>query len=628
MPTNSSASQAKSPQVVASVVPLVPAWRVDRAFDYALGTSGAAVGSLVRIPFGGRRVRGIVVAIRERITERALEEISGAVTTVPLMPAPVLELYEWLAERYVTPRGKAFARVVPPRVRVAPDPAHATISALPSSILEDYEAGPALLAHLRAGRGGVHCIQVLPGTDRGTLIAELLAAVHGPAIVAVPEVRYGSLVIDALGDRIEGLVRVDSGIAEGDRARGWLAFAAGSTVAVGGRAAVLAPSPDLALIVIDEEHHHTYKEDRAPRYHAVKVARERARIQDAACVLVSTTPSVESAWITKSSGGHWVEPRRADRRRARPLIELVTRPADRSLSAELHARIADRLRDGQRVALLAPTGVYARAVWCSSCHLSLRCPLCDAGLFYERAPSTVRCVRCGYRSAAPDACPSCGASDFRFVGAGSERLGEQLAKAFPRATVVRVDPSAPSDAATAEAQIYVTTWAGTKRELRPDVSLVGVLDADWLLRRPDFRAAESGYQALVEMAEWAGPADRGGQLVVQTADPGHHAIQALVRADYAFFYERELAIRRELAYPPFSELIRISAAGDDALTAVRAIVESLAHHDLVVLGPVRRTAPVGAEALLKCRSAQEVARELRAILSSKRTTVMVDVDPR
>lgn len=628
MPTNSSDSQASSTQVIASVVPLVPAWRVDRSFDYAVGDLTVVPGSLVRIPFSGRRIRGIVVDLEERVAESDLETIAAVVTSVPIMPPSMRRLFEWLAERYVSPRGRAFARAVPPRVRVSVDPLKATVDVAALSELARYDRGTALLEHLRAGRDGVHCIQVLPGSDRGGLIAELLAAAQGPSIVAVPEVRYGSIVIDELAHRVDGLVRVDSAIGEAGRARGWLQFAAGSSVAVGGRAAVLAPSQDLALVIIDEEHHQTYKEDRAPRYHAVHVAIERARIQHAACVLLSATPSLESAWRTKSSRGLWISPTRAARRNARPVVELVERPSDRSLSPELHARIADRLRANERVALLAPSGAFARAVWCAECRRSLRCPQCEAGLFYERARSTVRCVRCGYRSSAPTTCPTCGAADFRFVGAGSERLGEQLTKTFPRARVVRVDPTDPAAADAARADIYVTTWAGTKRELRPDVSLVGVLDADWLLRRPDFRAAESAYQALVEMAAWAGSADDGGHLVVQTADAAHHGIQALVRADYEFFYERELEVRRELAYPPFSELIRLSADGSDAMDAVRDVVTAVARDGVVALGPVRRGAPGGAQALLKCRSALDVARDLRAILSATTTNVMVDVDPR
>ncbi|MDQ4065887.1 MAG: hypothetical protein M3161_07565, partial [Actinomycetota bacterium] len=252
MPTNSSDSRVSSPQRIASVVPLVPAWRVDRAFDYLPGEVAVEVGSLVRIPFGGRRVRGVVVAIEERVPERELERVTALVTSLPVMPAGMQRLFEWIAERYVTPRGRAYARAVPPRVRVAVEPRPVRFVSREQSILPTYEGGVELLAHLRVGGHGLHCIQVLPGTDRGALIAELLSAAQGPSLVAVPEVRYGSTVIDRLTNEIDGVVRLDSGIGDAERARGWLQFAAGSRAAVGGRSVVLAPSHVLRLIVVDE----------------------------------------------------------------------------------------------------------------------------------------------------------------------------------------------------------------------------------------------------------------------------------------------------------------------------------------------------------------------------------------
>jgi primosomal protein N' (replication factor Y) len=177
--------------------------------------------------------------------------------------------------------------------------------------------------------------------------------------------------------------------------------------------------------------------------------------------------------------------------------------------------------------------------------------------------------------------------------------------------------------------IYVTTWIGTKDTIRPDVSMVGVMDADALTRRPDFRAAENSYRALVEMSEWAGPAGEGGRLVIQTSEPRHHALQALVRADYRFFLERELEQRGELSYPPFSELIRVEVSGvqaDAAVTEVRALAE---RHGARCLGPIR-IASGARQLLLKCRDAGPVAEDLRVILAraTPERRLRVDVDPR
>ncbi|MDQ3963114.1 MAG: primosomal protein N' [Actinomycetota bacterium] len=592
------------------------------------------VGTLVRVGFGGRTVRGIVTTLTDAAPDRELDPIKGVVAEMPVAPAPLVELYDWLAERYVVPRGKAFARATPPRVRVkVGTDGDGEVSLDPITALH-YQGGRQLIDAIEKQRSGTFCFRVLPGEDRGRVVAELASAArrsHRTTIVAVPEVRYGSQVIASLAGHFPHLMRLDSAAGDAERSAGWLSMAAGSSLGAGGRSAVFAPSPELGLIVVVEEHHQTYKEDRSPRYHAVKVAVKRAGLQGAVCVLISPTPSVETGWAAASGTFASVVADRTERRAARPLIEVIERETDRPVSHVMHERIAHHLRQGDRVALLAPSGAFARAVWCAACRRSLRCPVCEAGLFFERSHRAVACARCGFRGNAPDVCPTCGAADFRFVGAGTERLGEQLTKSFPRARVVRVDPSNPADSGHRDADVYVTTWIGTKPELRPDVSLVGVLDADWLIRRPDFRASESAYQALVEMAEWAGPASTGGRLVVQSSDPSHHAIQALVRADYDFFLEREVEVRRELSYPPFTELIRLSARGPGARAALDDLIGHLPRHGIKVLGPVERgPARPGVEALLKCESADTTALELRGILKAmtRATSIAVDVDPR
>ncbi len=251
---------------------------------------------------------------------------------------------------------------------------------------------------------------------------------------------------------------------------------------------------------------------------------------------------------------------------------------------------------------------------------------------------TVRCSRCGFQGPTPDCCPGCGGAGLRFMGAGSERLSEQVAKSFPRARVVRMDPDLIDGPVVAggPVDIYVTTWIGTKPAIRPPVSLVGVLDADALLRRPDWRATERAYQALVTMAEWAGPAAGGGRLVIQTAEPSHYVVQAVARASYDFFLERELAQREELGYPPFSELIRVIANGPRRAGLIERAA-GIARAGGRVLGPIPVVSKTGSgaeeeglEILVKCPDAEPVSVALRDILASvpAGNRLRVDVDPR
>ena len=595
----------------------------------------------MRIPFGHRKVRGLVVSVSEGEPAPDLERIATVSFPVPVAPPGVMELLEWVGRRYLVPPGRALSLAVPPRVRVAMPETQALEGGPAASRILGYEGGAGLVSAIESGAAGTWCVCARPGEDRGELISELVAAAGrsrgGAALVAVPEIRYGSGVLDGLTHHWSGMARLESTRDEMERANAMARLAAGHGLGAGGRSSVFAPMPDLRLIVLDEEHHTTYKEDRSPRYDARRAAMERARIQEALCVFVSTAPSVELGGAAAEGRAGWVKPSRADLRRARPIVELIDRPDDRSLSHELHERVRDALRAGRRIALLAPRRGFARALWCAECRRSLRCPVCEAGLFFDKTPRSVRCARCGYTSEPPAQCPSCGASEWRYVGAGSERLAEQLTSMFPRARVRRVDPAVleglSGDAPSFEdADIYLTTWIGTKAALRPDVSVVGVLDADALIRRSDFRAAERAYQALAEMSEWAGPAELGGRLVVQTAEPRHHALQALVRADYEFFLERELSHRRELAYPPFSELIKVTVRGAEAAEEVERIARAVRIRGARVLGPigVPRTEEPTLQLLVKARATEELSDDLRLVLmeGSAGARVSIDVDPR
>ena len=598
------------------------------------------------IPFGHRKVRGVVTAISDEPpngdgeAERELQAIARLVVKVPVAREPLPRLLEWVAERYTTPRGRVFDRVVPGRVRAtARTPEFGALEDAAAKRLGPYENSDGLIAAIAEGTPGAWVLRTAAGEDHGLLLGELTRLAiksGGSALVAVPEIRYGSLVIESLSAAFPGAVRVDSGVGDQERSKGLMALAAGARLGLGGRSTILAPAQDLRLIVIDEEHHRSFKEDRAPRFDARRVALERARLEGAICVLVSSTPSLEAGWAGHTGTLGYVRPASADERAAKPAVSLAP-PSEFALGPELHQAMRAHLNDGGKVGLLVPRGGYARALWCASCRRSVRCGRCEAGMIFERSLKRVRCPRCNLAQAPPDVCPTCGASDFRHLGAGSERLAEQLAKAFPRARVQRMDPESLAAAGaagpdTSQADIYITTWIGTKAAFRPDVSLVGVTDADALIRRPDFRAAEHAYQAFAEMAEWAGDRAGGGKLFLQTSEPGHHSVQAVARGDYSFFLEKEAEQRRELGYPPFGELVRVRASGDGATEVAEKATAAARGAGGRVLGPIEVTGPARRELemLVKCPDALVVARALRVILPglTAGSRLRVDVDPR
>jgi primosomal protein N' len=615
--------------LVASVVPLVSIWRVDRPFDYLVPAGLAdqvVAGCVVGVTFGKRRMRAVVRDLSRRAPERELIPLDRVVVAEPVAGPPLGDLLDWEARRYITTTAASWSRVVPPRVRAR------------AADTPDFEPGEeggspdlaAVVEAIEAGGAGTWVVRPDPRVPRESVISSLVVAARGgSALVAVPEVNYGSSVLEVLSTDHPGVLRTDSAVSETERSRAMLRLSRGRALGAGGRSIVHAPSPDLKLLLVDEEDHPSFKEDRSPRYDARRTAVERARLQRCTCVFVSPTPSVEAGF--KAMTGDWglSAPLRAVEREARPVVEVVAPDPKRSLTDELFHRIRDTLDAGRRVAVLVPAAGFARAMWCSNCRKSLRCPRCESGLFVDDAETLhVHCRVCSFESTAPARCPSCGLSAWRFLGTGSRRHEDQLVKSFPRVKVHRVDPDA-IDPPASPPDIYVTTWIGTKPALRPDVSLVAVLDADALIRRPDFRASENAYQAFAAMAEWAGPASSGGRLVLQSTDGGHHAVQAVARASYDYFLERELELRKDLSYPPFSELIRMWASPEnESVVAEAAGVAKRAGGR--VLGPIkaRRAGRKVIEVLVKCPEAQIVADELRSMMSSGRRNFSVDVDPR
>lgn len=619
------------------MLPLVAAWALDRTFDYEVPDrllGRVHPGVLVRCSLGSRRVRGIVVDVSLRIPPRDLIPLQGVVLDAPLSSPALTDVLEWTAARYVSTRAAAYKLVVPPRVRVPAAPRRARPRATATGSVTRMTGGADLLQAIAAGDAGTWALRVHPAQRLDALtdlVAAALRAERGAALVAVPEVGEEAGLLDDVTTRIAGVARIDSGVQPVSRSEGLLALARGGRVGIGGRGVVFAPAPGVRLIVVVDEHHPAFKEERAPRYEARAVALERARREGAVCVLLGSTPLLETAHDIRRKQIGLVEHDRDRERAERPVVEVVPAPEGHPLSPALLQRVRKEIGAGGRVGLVAHAAGFAPVLWCSSCRRSLRCPDCDSALAYDRGARRVRCPRCSYAAGAPEACPNCGGVEFRYLGAGTERIEEQLTRLFPGTRVARLDPDQPRPDVQG-VQLYVTTWRGTKEAVRPEASFVAVLDADALIRRTDFRAAEAAHQALARMAEWAGPAARGGRLMLQTRDPAHHVLQAVTRGDYWFFADRELEIRRELGYPPFLDLVKLEAAGPRATEVLQQAAASARARGARVLGPVavRQRGSAAQELLIKCEDAMTVGADLRDILAAAPAgaRVRVDVDPR
>jgi primosomal protein N' (replication factor Y) len=478
-----------------------------------------------------------------------------------------------------------------------------------------------------------------------------------PEIALTPSVT--ALFRGAFGDRV---AIQHSALSNGERHDQWHRIRRGDVdLVVGTRSAVFAPLTRLGLIVVDEEHDTSYKQEEAPRYHGRDVAIVRATHAGALVVLGSATPSMET--YQNALSGKYAHATLERRILDRPLagVRLVNMRAeyaeqgpDAIISRELAAAIAERLARHEQVLVLLNRRGYATAVFCRQCGDTFDCPNCTISLTVHRARNgwRARCHYCNYSMMVPKACRKCAAPYLERSGFGTEKVEEQIGEAFPEARIARVDRdsvrrkgvlvSLLGRFAGGELDILVGTQMIAKGHDFPRVTLVGVVSADVGLGLADFRAAERTFQLLTQVAGRAGRGERTGEAIVQTIYPEHYSIQLACRQDYRAFFERELAYRRGMRYPPMVALINTIVRGrsfDEAMQTaaeiVRRIEPAASTAGLTVLGPapaplVRLRGEHRAQFLLKGTRRADMRRALDAALAgvpNVRRRVTVDVDP-
>ncbi|MGH7690492.1 MAG: replication restart helicase PriA, partial [Gemmatimonadaceae bacterium] len=410
------------------------------------------------------------------------------------------------------------------------------------------------------------------------------------AIVLVPEIALTPQTVDrfraVFGDRIAVL---HSGLSDGERYDAWLALSRGEKrIAVGARSAVFAPLENLGAIIVDEEHEATYKQAETPRYHAREVALMRARREDAVVVLGSATPSLES-WSNAQRGRHHLL-RLPDRvgGGVLPAVEVVdmrrpdpmTHPKRLSpdeyalryvLSEPLERGLAARLERGEQSILLLNRRGYASFVQCDACGDVAACPNCNVSLTYHRVPERLVCHYCEHAEPMRTTCPRCGGPVLRGRGLGTQQVERMLGDRYPAARIARMDMDTTSGkwahanildrVGRGEVDILLGTQMIAKGLDFPNVTLVGVVDADVGINMPDFRASERCFQLVSQVAGRAGRGVKRGEVIVQTRVPDHHAVRFAAQHDYEGFVAQELAGRHSPPYPPFSRLANVIVSG-------------------------------------------------------------------
>lgn len=483
------------------------------------------------------------------------------------------------------------------------------------------------------------------------------------AIFLVPEISLTPQMVERFKARFGADVAVlHSALSQGERYDEWRKIIRKEVkVVVGARSAIFAPFQNVGLIVIDEEHESSYKQEETPRYHAREVALWRAKENDAVLLMGSATPALETYAL--ATRGRYTLLKMPDRVGNRPMPQVHVVDMREELHSEnrsmfsrlLHEMIEDRLNKQEQMVIFLNRRGFSTFVMCRSCGYTMRCVHCDISLTYHKSNHTARCHYCGYTIPQPSHCPECQSEHIRFFGTGTQKVEAELAKLFPGIRVIRMDVDTTSRKGSHEellskfrqgqGDVLLGTQMIAKGLDFPRVTLAGIIAADTSLHLPDFRAAEKTFQLLTQVGGRAGRHELEGDVVIQTYTPEHYSIQHATRHDYPAFYEDEMLQRRRTGYPPYFRLVLITFSHEEVPVVVRGahvmgdFLRQKVAQTTILLGPV--ASPIARvkdrfrfQIMLKYRDEPNVAELLAQATAvfeewnkQQKVLMTIDVDP-
>jgi primosomal protein N' (replication factor Y) len=600
-----------------------------RFFDYLVPVgevlSTADIGRRVRVPFGRQSKIGVIVDLPESSEHplAQLKTLEAVLRDLPALPADWFRLAEFCAAYYQAPLGEVMLSTLPAGLRRIDPPKART--ARPAAKPSDAQDSPqltgeqqvALAAITEAGPGfNAYLLHGVTGSGKTEVYLRLIAralAAGQQALLLVPEINLTPQLETRVAARFPeaGLVSLHSELTEAARSRNWRAALEGrARIILGTRLAVFTPLPDLGLIVVDEEHDPSFKQQDGMRYSARDVAVFRARERGIPIVLGSATPSLESwanATDSRTRGRYTLLTlhERAVENARLPVVQRIDTRREKlqdGLSGALLLAIEKRLARGEQSLVFLNRRGYAPVLACAACGWVSHCTRCAANLVLHLADGRLRCHHCGFECRVPKNCPTCGNHDIHPFGRGTQRLEEVLAVRFPQARILRVDRDSAKSRKqweamvekihAGEADILVGTQMLAKGHDFPKLTLVGAIGPDAALFAADWRAAERLFAQLMQVAGRAGRAELAGEVLIQTQFPDHPLYAALVRHDYPSFAATQLKEREQAGFPPYAYQAMLRAEAPkmaDALAflaTARAWPQAEAHQDVMLYDPV------------------------------------------
>ena len=469
-----------------------------------------------------------------------------------------------------------------------------------SSLSENYEkkiltaSQEKAIENIENSDKQIHLIHGVTGSGKTEIYLNLIAREierGKTAIFLVPEISLTPQMLSQLRARFgEEAAIMHSGLSAGERFDEWWRLRSGEAkIAIGARSAIFAPLENIGVIIIDEEHDSSYSSEAAPRYQTVDIAALRAAYNGAKLILGSATPSVES--FVKARDGEYNLITLTERINGKPLPEIiiadmcreVKRGNNTAFSSALRQELDETLKCGKQAILFLNRRGYSKTVMCRDCGYVAKCENCDVTLTYHSEEDCLKCHYCGAKYHMLSACPDCGGRHILYSGTGTQRVVSDLKNLFPQARILRMDNDTVSGKdghykilkqfSEKQADILVGTQMIAKGHDFPEVTLVGILDADMSLHFSDYRSGERTFQLITQVSGRSGRADDKGKVVLQTSSPDNHILRYAVNYDYYGFFENEISLRKATSFPPYSLICRVMVTSEDNQKAVEVLKE-------------------------------------------------------
>jgi primosomal protein N' (replication factor Y) len=656
---------------------------IEGLFTYSIPESlknDVKTGSVVEVSFGNKTVTGYVVGLSDKCDIDKIKPINSVIDETLCVDAEMLKLTKWISEYYYSSWGEAISAAIPGALKKSVSAKRRKkekqdeiinefefIDGSDTHLTPNPEQQEALDSIMNSINSRIHKVFLLHGvTGSGKTEVYIQSIDHAlglglSSIMLVPEISLTPQTVARFKARFGDKIAVlHSRLLGSKRISEWKRISSGEAkIIIGARSAIFAPVKNLGLVVVDEEHETSYKQEDTPRYHAREVAIKRAELSGAAVILGSATPSLESFYAAKNGKFTTVElPERIDSR-LMPAVEIVDMREEMTrakkipiFSQKLREWIGKDIAEKKQVILFLNRRGFSTFINCKKCGYVITCKRCSVSLTYHFDKKKLICHHCNFNMAPPEICPECNSGYMKYWGLGTEKVESELHRFFPSAIIERMDADSTAKRGSHDRVLSkfkagcVDIMIGTQMIAKgldfPKVTLVGVISADTALNLPDFRSAERTFNLLTQVAGRAGRSDLGGRVIIQSYTPQHYAIQAAKTHDYNMFYDKEISLRKDMYLPPFCHMVILTLRGRKEERVFKAS-ESLAadlkkeikSKNIDILGPA--PSPVSKmkgmyrwNIFLRSESAENITAILKKALKENKMQgiiTTVDVDP-